>query len=110
MTHEQTPNWQPIDYLPELTTHIEGMLECVEDVYSSVQRAHARGSHGLDDYTISRIRKVHSSQLNDLWVYEEQLARWREADPTSVHWQKINQLILQGRPIAQCADRLPCTC
>jgi hypothetical protein len=40
-TPEQTPNWQPIGFLPSLAEMIDGMLESAEDVRSSLQQARA---------------------------------------------------------------------
>ena len=59
---EQTPNWQPIGFLPSLGEMIDGMLESAEDVRSSLQQARAK-PHVMDDYTIGRVRKVHGAQL-----------------------------------------------
>ncbi len=81
MSQSPTPNWQPISFLPELASMIDGMLESAEDVYQSLQQAKDR-PHVMDDYTVGRVRDVHSTQRNDLWLYEEQLARWSTADPT----------------------------
>lgn len=95
MAHAQAPNWQPLSFLPKLAAMIDGMLESAEDVYSSLQKAQPHGRHILDDYTVGRVREVHGTQLNDLWLYEEQLARWSNADPTSAQHQEINRLTHQ---------------
>jgi hypothetical protein len=31
----------------------------------------------LDDYTVARVFEVFGSQKDDLWLFEEQLARWK---------------------------------
>jgi hypothetical protein len=46
----------------------------------------------LDDYTVGRVREVHTTQLNDLWLYEEQLVRWQEAAPTPSQSEEIKRL------------------
>jgi hypothetical protein len=33
--------------------------------------------HVLDDYTVGRVFEVFGSQKDDLWLFEEQLARWK---------------------------------
>ena len=93
-TPEQTPNWQPIGFLPSLGEMIDGMLESAEEVRSSLQQARAK-PHVMDDYTIGRIRKVHGAQLDDLWLYEEQLSRWRQASPTPEQTREIERLTRQ---------------
>ncbi len=94
MAHEETLHWQPIGFLPELAPMIDGMLESAEDVSQSLQQAEDR-PHVMDDYTVGRVRKVHGTQLNDLWLYEEQLARWSTADPTLAQRQEIDRLTHQ---------------
>jgi hypothetical protein len=73
---------------------VDGMLESAEDVYQSLQQAEDR-PHVMDDYTVGRVREVHGTQLNDLWLYEEQLARWSTADPTLAQRQEIDRLTHQ---------------
>ncbi len=73
---------------------IDGMLESAEDVSQSLQQAEDR-PHVMDDYTVCRVREVHSTQLNDLWLYEEQLARWSKADPILAQSQEIDRLTHQ---------------
>jgi hypothetical protein len=46
----------------------------------------------LDDYTVGRILEVYGAQANDLWLYEEQLSWWRQANPTSAQQQEIDRL------------------
>ncbi len=94
MSQSPTPNWQPISFLPELAPMVDGMLESAEDVYQSLQQAEDR-PHVMDDYTVGRVREVHSTQRNDLWLYEEQLARWSKADPTLAQRQEIDRLTHQ---------------
>ena len=95
MSQSPTPNWQPIGFLPELAPMVDGMLESAEEVYQSLQQAQTRGAHVLDDYTVGRVRDVHGTQRNDLWLYEEQLVRWGHADPTSAQRQEIDRLTHQ---------------
>ncbi len=94
MAHEATPHWQPIGVLPELAPMIDGMLESAEDVSQSLQQAEDR-PHVMDEYTVGRVREVHGTQLKDLWLSEEQLARWSTADPTLAQRQEIDRLTHQ---------------
>jgi hypothetical protein len=70
---------------------VDGMLESAEKVYRSLQQAQDR-PHVMDDYTIERVREVHTSQRNDLWLYEEQLSRWQHAEPTPAESTEIKRL------------------
>ncbi len=64
---------------------IDGMLESAEETHHSLQKARA-GS--LDDYTVGRVREVYTTQRDDLWLYEDQLARWRNGELTSTQKQE----------------------
>jgi hypothetical protein len=88
---ETTPNWQPITFLPNIAEMIDGMLESAQNVYGSLQQARSR-PHVMDDYTIGRVREVHGAQLDDLWLYEEQLRRWQTPAPTEAQQQEITRL------------------
>ena len=94
MTHEPAPHWQPIGFLPKLASMIDGTLEGAEAVYQRLQQAHHR-PQVWDDYTVGQVREVYGSQLNDLWVYEEQLARWQQAGPTPAQHQELDRLMHQ---------------
>ena len=87
----QTPNWQPISFLPQIAEMIDGMLESAQGVLDSLERARTR-PHTMDDYTLGRVREVHGTQLNDLWLYEEQLSRWRKDSPTDRQRTEIERL------------------
>jgi hypothetical protein len=41
------------------------------------------------------VREVHGTQLNDLWLYEEQLSRWRGSSPTDRQRMEIERLTNQ---------------
>lgn len=88
---EQTPNWQPISFLPAIAEMIDGMLESAKEVHGSLQQARSR-PHVMDDYTIGRVREVHGTQLDDLWLYEEQLSRWQTPTPPAAQQQEISRL------------------
>jgi hypothetical protein len=87
----QTPNWQPISFLPQIAEMIAGMLTSAQEVHGSLQQARTR-PHVMDDYTLGRVREVHGTQLNDLWLYEVQLSRWTTESPTDRQRREIGRL------------------
>ncbi len=91
MAHHPHPHWQLISFLPKLAPMIDGMLASTEDVYGSLQQTQHR-PHVMNDYTIGRVRDVHTTQRNDLWLYEEQLAQWQHATPTPAQETEIKRL------------------
>ena len=46
----------------------------------------------LDDYTVGRVIKVITEQSNDLWLYEEQLARWKKDELIATQRQEVERL------------------
>jgi hypothetical protein len=94
MPEDRVPQWHPISALPMIAQALDGMLESAEDVLQSLEQARPR-PHVLDDYTIGRVREAHGTQLNDLWWYTEQLARWQRANPAPAQQQELERLTHQ---------------
>ena len=90
----RVPQWHPISALPMIAQALDGMVESAEEVFQSLEQARPR-PHVLDDYTIGRVREAHGTQLNDLWWYTEQLARWQRARPTPAQQQELERLTHQ---------------
>jgi hypothetical protein len=70
------PDWQPISRLDLIGSMIDGMLQDAEKHYQTVLEASAK-PHILDDHIVSRVFEVFESQKDDLWLFEEQLTRWK---------------------------------
>jgi hypothetical protein len=91
MSQDQEPRWNPISRLPMIATAIDEMLGLAEEQYGNLQQARER-PHVLDDYTVSRVAKVFTEQSNDLWLYEEQLARWKKDELTATQRREVERL------------------
>jgi hypothetical protein len=72
----EQPDWQPISRLPLIGSMIDGMLQDAEEHYQTLLQASPK-PHVLDDYTVGRVFEVFGRQKDDLWLFEEQLARWK---------------------------------
>ena len=72
----EQPDWQPISRLPLIGSMIDGMLQDAEEHYQTLLQA-APKPHVLGDYTVGRVFEVFGTQKDDLWLFEEQLARWK---------------------------------
>ena len=72
----EQPDWQPISRLPLIGSMIDGMLQDAEEHYQTLLEASPK-PHVLDDYTVGRVFEVFGSQKDDLWLFEEQFARWK---------------------------------
>jgi len=91
MSQDQEPRWNPINRLPLISTAIDEMLRLAEEQYSTLQPARER-PYALDDHIVGRVIKVFTEQSNDLWLYEEQLARWKKDDLTTTQRQEVERL------------------
>ena len=87
----QEPNWQPLSLLPLFVRVIDGMTDSVEEQLLNLQRAEAQ-PHLLDNATIDRLTGVYSEQKGELWLYEEQLGRWKKQSPTAAQGAEITRL------------------
>ena len=88
------PNWQPISSLPLIATAIDGMLEGAREQYPALEQAKHRPGV-LDDFTVERVVSVYTQQASDLWLYEEQLRRWKEQKLTQA--QHFEVIRLEGQ-------------
>jgi len=66
-------NWQPLTFLPKIRYMINGMLDAAQQTYEPLRQIKVH-----DDYTIQRIFEVTGQQVEDEWMYDEQLSRWME--------------------------------
>jgi hypothetical protein len=85
------PNWQPISSLPLIGTALDGMLESAREQYSNLQQAKSR-PYTLDDCTVEVIISAYRQQADDLWLYEEQLRRWKGEEIAEKQRQEVRRL------------------
>jgi hypothetical protein len=88
---EPEPIWQPISRLPLIASIIDGMLADDQQTYATLLEARPK-PHVLDDATVARTRRVFTEQQDDLWLYEEQLARWKRLDLTAGQRREVERL------------------
>jgi hypothetical protein len=103
MSNQKQPNWQPISALPLLTYAVEGMLSSAQEQYPLLQQAQTRPQI-LDQATVERVIKSYTEQKDDLWLYEEQLRRWKMEQLTTTQKQEISYLENQ---VEQLGELLP---
>jgi len=94
MAHNSPVNWQPISQLSFIGSCIDGMLESLEENLKNLKAAKER--HGsMDDATVSRVIQVYIAQRDDLWLYDEQISRWQNAQPTESQKAELSRLSRQ---------------
>ena len=91
MAKQPPPQWQPIERLALMATHIDGMLESASEQYETLQLAKPK-PFVLDDYTVGRVIEVFTTQQGDLWLFDEQLRRWEHGTLTSAQRQEVERL------------------
>jgi hypothetical protein len=74
---KQEPTWQPLSQLSIIAFMLDGMTDSAEEQLVNLQQAEER-PHVLDNATLDRLTRVYTEQQDDLWLYEEQLARWQK--------------------------------
>ncbi len=94
MAEQPTPQWQPIEQLPMIASHIDGMLETATEQYETLQLAKLK-PFVLDNYTVGRVIDVFTTQQGDLWLFDEQLRRWERGTLTSEQRQEVERLVGQ---------------
>lgn len=87
----ESPQWQPIKVMHECIPMIDGMLKEVQSQHNNMLEAQKK-PHTMDDATIQRVIDVYSEQHEFLWVYREQLSRWKQESPTPQQLENINRL------------------
>ena len=85
------PQWQPIERLALIASHIDGMLESASEQYEMLQLAKPK-PFVLDDYTVGRVIEVFTTQQNDLGLFDEQLRRWERGNLTAAQRQEVERL------------------
>lgn len=67
------------------------MLADDQQTYATLLEACPK-PHVLDDATVARTTGVFTEQQDDLWLYEEQLARWKRLDLTAGQRREAERL------------------
>jgi hypothetical protein len=94
------PCWQPIETLWTFATHIDGMLESSEEQYATLQEAKPK-PHVLDNSTVNRVISAFTTQIADLWLFDEQLQRWQAETLTPEQRAEVTRLVEQMRRLRE---------
>jgi len=91
MTEQTTPQWQPIEQLALIASHIDGMVESATEQYETLQLARPK-PFVLDNYTVGRVIDVFTTQQGDLWLFDEQLRRWEAGNLNAGQRREVERL------------------
>ncbi len=105
------PDQQPqprrlgIEALWTFATHIDGMLESSQEQYETLQEARPK-PHVLDDYTVNRVISAFTTQIADLWLFDEQLKRWQAETLTTEQGREVERLVEQMRRLREADNQI----
>ncbi|HHL0974367.1 TPA: hypothetical protein ACQUHP_006129 [Bacillus cereus] len=89
---ENQPNWQPIQNLPIIANLIDGQSSDAKEQYVNLLEALSK-PHVLNDAIIQRTIHVYTEQLEFVWIFEEQLSKWKKEDRlTPIEQSEIERL------------------
>ena len=91
MADDPAPNWQPLTALPLIASIIDGELADGQEHHASLLSVRDR-PYVLDDATVERSIKLHAEQQGFLGVFAEQIARWRNEQPSSAQRRELDRL------------------
>lgn len=91
MADDPTPNWQPLTALPLIASLIDSELADGQEHHAALLSVRDR-PYVLDDATVERSIKLHTEQRDFLGVFAEQLARWRNEQPTEAQRRELDRL------------------
>ena len=98
-------NWYPIDMLAVFSEMIDGMLENdleqIKAIYSSLNEA-----DGFDNFTVNLIINVYSERLDDRWLFNTQLARWKEDCLSENQGNEVDRLIRQMTELKTTSEKI----
>ena len=86
-----TPHGQPLTALPLIASLIDGELADGQEHHAALLAVRDR-PYVLDDATVERSIRLHAEQRDFLWVFAEQLARWRNEQPTDAQRRELDRL------------------
>ena len=91
---KEKPNWQPLSMMPTIASIIDGEVETFEDLYENFCEAREQ-PWVLDNPTLGRAINNHRMYLEEAWVYDEQLVRWKKENLTEKQSGEIERLTEQ---------------
>jgi len=89
--HREEPRWQPVSMIGTIASIIDGEVNNFEDLYRPLCEARKK-PHVMDDITLDRAINNHRKYLEEAWVYDEQLVRWKKEKLTEKQSCEIERM------------------
>lgn len=103
MEREGQPTWQPISALGLVASLIDAQLEDGQDQHQLLLEARP---YVLDDATVDRLLRVYGETAEDLWLYDEQLARWAAQAISAAQRREVDRLKSQMVALGDVVERI----
>ena len=91
--------------LPTLASAVDDMLESAYESLATLRECADRPSV-LDDTILNRFIAVHSEQLDDHWLYEEQFSRWQQGTLSDAETIEVNRLRSQSATLKATNEKI----
>ena len=102
---QEEPNWQPLSALPMIAQLIRETLENTEDQFKTLLEAEDK-PHVLDDAIVDRVTRLYTLQAEDVNIYKQQLARWKNENLTPNQEQEIDLLSKQLQQLHEVGTKI----
>ena len=91
LADDPAPHWPPLAALPLIASLIDGELADGQEHHATLLSVRDR-PYVLDDAIVERSIRLHTEQRNFLWVFAEQLSRWRNEHPSDAQRRELDRL------------------
>jgi len=89
--HREQPRWQPVSMIGTIASIIDEQVKNCEDLYRPLCEARKK-PHVMDDITLDRAINNHRKYLEEAWVYDEQIVRWKKEKLTEKQSREIERM------------------
>ncbi len=86
------PHWHPLTELPWISALMDEQLDALEDSYSAMNEVR-QTPYELDDALVDQSMGLLQGTLDDAWVFDEQLARWKKEELNEEQEEEVERLI-----------------
>ncbi|MGI8807192.1 MAG: hypothetical protein ACR2KK_05030 [Acidimicrobiales bacterium] len=97
------PTWQPISALGLIASIIDAQVQDGRDQHKLLSKARP---YVLDDATVERLLRVYGETAEDLWLYDEQLARWEAQAISSAQRREVQRLKSQMADLRDVVEQI----
>ena len=91
--------------MPTIAFIIDGMLNEAQEQHRTLSEVRDK-PHVLDDATVDRVLEVYTTQLEDIWLFDEQLSRWKKGRLDPVQRQEVGRLTKEVEELREACQQI----